>query len=271
MKKAGFILGIALSALLVGQDTGDKVTVPFRDPSKPRTLTVDLINGGVTVRGYNGNDAIIESSSRADDRRVRNRSRDVPPGMHRIDNRSGGLDIVEDNNVIRVRGGISGSVDVVIQVPTQTSLNLKSLNGGRIVVENVAGEIEAENLNGAIEITNASGAVVAHSQNGKITVSLNRVTPNKSMSFVTMNGTVDVTLPADVKANLRMKTENGEIWSDFDIKLDPTSRPPVVDDQRKSGGRYRVRLDKSMYGTIGGGGPELIMQTFNGSILIHKK
>ena len=72
-----------------------------------------------------------------------------------------------------------------------------------------------------------------------------------------MNGTVDVTLPADVKANLRMKTENGEIWSDFDVKLDPTSRPPVVDDQRKSGGRYRVRMDKSMYGTINGGGPEM--------------
>ncbi|MGD1094979.1 MAG: DUF4097 family beta strand repeat-containing protein [Bryobacteraceae bacterium] len=272
MSKKSWWLGAACCALLWGQDAADRVTVPFRDPSRPGTLRVDLINGSVTVRGYDGKDAIIESTGRSRDRdRERNRSRNIPDGMHRIDNNSSGLDIVEDNNIITIKGGFAGSADVVMQVPRQTSLNLKSLNGGKILVENIAGEIDAENLNGSIEVTNASGAVVAHSQNGKITVSLNRVTPNKSMSFVTMNGTVDVSLPADVKANLRMKTENGEIWSDFDIKLDSTTRPPVVDDQRRSGGRYRVRIDKSTYGTINGGGPELIMQTFNGSILIHKK
>ncbi len=233
---------------------------------------VDVINGGITVRGYDGKDVVVESSSHGSERRNhRNPPRDVPPGMHRIDSSSGGLDVVEASNVVRIKGGIFGSVDTVIQVPMQTALNLKTLNGGKIVVENISGEIDAENLNGSIEITNASGAVVAHSQNGKITVSLNRITPGKSMSFVTMNGTVDVTLPADAKANLRMKTENGEIWSDFDIKLDSTSRAPVVEDQRKSGGRYHVRLDKTIYGSINGGGPELIMQTFNGSILIHKK
>jgi hypothetical protein len=270
MSQASWWLGAACCALLFGQDAADRVTVPFRDPSKPGTLRVDLINGSVTVRGYDGKDAIIESTGRGRDRERRH-DREVPPGMHRIDGSGSGLDVVEDNNVITIKGGIMHSSDIVIQVPRQTSLNLKSLTGGKILVENISGEIDAENLNGGIEVTNASGAVVAHSQNGKITVSLSQVAPNKSMSFVTMNGTVDVTLPADVKANLRMKTENGEIWSDFDIKLDPAVRAPVVDDQRKTGGRYRVRIDRSTYGTINGGGPELIMQTFNGTILIHKK
>ena len=274
MRKRFWILGAApviLAALLAGQDNPDKVTVSFSDPSKPGTLRVDVINGGITVRGYDGKEVVVESTPRGNHRNNRRAPRDVPPGMHRIDSSSGGLDIVEANNVVTVKGGIFGSVDTVIQVPVQTALNLKTLNGGKIAVENISGEIDAENLNGSIEISNASGAVVAHSQNGKITVALNRVTPGKSMSFVTMNGTVDVTLPADAKANLRMKTENGEIWSDFDIKLDSTSRAPVVEDQRKNGGRYHVRLDKTIFGSINGGGPELIMQTFNGGILIHKK
>jgi hypothetical protein len=90
------------------------------------------------------------------------------------------------------------------------------------------------------------------------------------MSFSTMNGTIDVTLPADIKANLKMKSDNGEIWSDFDIKLTGSAQPQV-DDQRGKGGRYRVRLDKTVYGTINGGGPELQFVTYNGSILIHKK
>ena len=45
----------------------------------------------------------------------------------------------------------------------------------------------------------------------------------------------------------------------------------MVDDQRKSGGRYRVRIDKAMYGSINGGGPEMQFVTYNGNILIHKK
>jgi hypothetical protein len=268
MRMRLWIIGAALGTLLVGQDTADRVTVPFRDASKPRSLTVHVMNGGMTVRGYDGKDAIVEANPRGGERR-RNRT-EVPPGMHQIGPMGAGLDIVEDNNAIKVTGGMSHSVDVVIQVPRETALNLTTLNGGKILVENITGEIVAENMNGSVEITNVSGTVVASSQNGKITVSLDKVTPNKSMSFVTMNGTVDVTLPADVKANLKMKTENGEIWSDFDVKLD-ASRAPVVEDRRKDGGRYHVRMDKSMYGSINGGGPEMTLQTYNGSILIHKK
>jgi Putative adhesin len=259
-------MGAALGTLLA-QDTGDRITVPFRDAAKPRTLAVKLINGGMTIHGYEGKDVIIEARGGAT--RSSRRS-NVPEGMHRLDSNSFGVDVTEENNVITVHGGMMRSTEVTIQVPQQTALRLSTLNGGKIEVENVSGEIEAENMNGSITILQASGSVVANSMNGKITVSLARVTPNKTMSFSTMNGTVDVTLPADTKANLRMKSENGDIFTDFEVKMEG-SRSPVVDDQRKTGGRYRVRTDKSLSGTINGGGPEIQFTTFNGSILIHKK
>lgn len=275
MKKTSLRIALCIVAAAFGatvaraqDDAADRVTVPFRDASKPRTVIVKLINGGMTIRGYDGKDAIIEG--RGGRSRHSSRSSNVPPGMHRIDSNGSGLDVTEDNNIITVHGGLMGSADVTIQVPVETSLKLQTLNGGKIVVENISGEIEAENMNGSITIAGASGSVLANSMNGKITVGLNRVTPNKTMSFSTMNGTIDVTLPADVKANLKMKTDNGEIYSDFDVRL-TGSHPPEVDDQRRSGGRYRVKLDKSMYGTINGGGPEMQFVTYNGSILIHKK
>src|ERR1700744_5573704 len=103
MSKTLWLLGAAYCALLLGQDDPDRVTVPFRDQSKPGTLRVDLINGSVTVRGYDGKDAVIESSGKGRDR-VRRHARDVPPGMHRIDNSGSGLEVVEDNNVISIKG-----------------------------------------------------------------------------------------------------------------------------------------------------------------------
>jgi hypothetical protein len=263
---AGAILTTA--ALAPGQDSGDRVTVPFRDAARPRTLVVSLIQGSIEVRGYSGADAIVESKGTGGV--ARHRPSNVPEGMHQIGPSRAGLDISEDSNTITIHGGVFGSANVTVQIPAQTSLRLKTVNGGKITVEGVSGDIEADNTNGSVMITDVSGSVVANSTNGRVTVTLSKITPNKNMSFSTLNGTVDVTLPADTKANLRMRTDNGEIWSDFDVKLDG-AHPPQVDDQRKSGGKYRVRLDKTIYGSINGGGPEIQLVTFNGSIFLRKK
>lgn len=262
------ILFAAAGAILAAQDSGDHVTVPFRDGSAPKTLKVSLQNGSVTVKGYDGKDALIETSGRLSSRTRRPSS--VPEGMHRIDNLSMGLDVTEENNVISVVGNDS-SGHVTIQVPVQTSLVLRSVNGGAITVENISGSIDANHTNGGISITNVSGSVLANTTNGKVTVVLNKVSADKAMSFTSFNGTVDVTLPPDVKANVMMKTNNGEIWSDFDIKLSASGKPPVVEDSRSKNGKYRVHIDRAMYGTINGGGPEMQFVTFNGNILIHKK
>ncbi|HVY93595.1 MAG TPA: hypothetical protein VHA14_12625, partial [Bryobacteraceae bacterium] len=93
---------------------------------------------------------------------------------------------------------------------------------------------------------------------------------NKPMSFTSLNGKIDVTLPADTKARLRLKSDNGSIFSDFDVKLDSSSRP-TVEDSRNSNGKYRITIDKAISGTINGGGPEYTFQTMNGNILIHRK
>jgi len=248
----------------VAQD--DKVTVPFRDAAKPRTLVVNLLNGSITVHGGGtGNEAVVEGSG-AKDGRVR---RGEVQGMHRIDNSGGGYEITEENNVITVHAGMNSS-SLSITVPAQINLKLKTVNGGKLTVDGVSGDIDAENTNGPVTITNCSGSVLANSLNGKVLVTLNQITPGKEMSFSSMNGAVDVTLPADTKANLKMRTDNGEIWSDFDVKL-TGGTPPTVEDNRKNGGRYRVKVDKSVIGSINGGGPEMRFQTFNGSVYIRKK
>jgi hypothetical protein len=278
-----FLMGLGLAALaavqLRAQDGRQQITMPFRDPSMPRKLVVEGGTGSVTVRGYEGQDAIIEYTGReiagVVDKRSNRAGRNEPPeGMHRIGG-ARGMDVTEENNVVRVNsGGIFGGTarDMVIQVPAQTSVNVKTMFGGNMVIENIAGDIEAENFNGQVTINNASGSVVAHSMNGKIAVSLNRVSPDKSMSFSTFNGDVDVTLPADTKARFRMRTDFGDIFTDFDVKMEANA-PPVVDEVKGKNGKSkrRVRVDGTQTGTINGGGPEMQFTTFNGRILIHKK
>ena len=274
MTKA-IVMGLGLLATALGQDaTPQRATIPFSDATAPRKLIVDGLTGSVSVKGYEGKDAIVESSGHGTIF-GRGRSQAPPPaGMRRIGPVSNDLSATERNNVIRLNGAILGRTDLTIQVPVDTAVTVNTFAGDAISIDNISGEVEASNMAGPVTITNASGSVVAHSMSGKITVSLNKVTPEKSMSFSTMNGDIEVTLPADTKARLKMKTYNGDIFTDTDFDIKPEPGDGATQETTYKGKtktfRYRHR-DGSSYATINGGGPEFQFTTFNGRILIHKK
>jgi hypothetical protein len=268
MNKALAVGAISIVCVAVAA-AQDKVTVPLSNPSQPVTVKAHLISGSITVTaGAPAGQVLVESTGP----KAKRAASGVPEGMHRIDTGGGSFDVEEDHNVVTIGTGHSyGSDNISIQVPANASLQLKSINGGKIEVTGVTGELEIENINGSIVLNNVSGSVVASSQNGAVTVSLDKVTAGKPMSFTTLNGKIDVTLPADTKARLRLKTDNGTVYSDFDVKMEADTNKPAVEDSRGQGGKYRIRMDHSVYGSINGGGPEYRFETMNGSILIHKK
>ncbi|PYT27807.1 MAG: hypothetical protein DMG57_17205 [Acidobacteria bacterium] len=272
MQNLFFILPVlAAGGLAFAQDPGERITVPFSDPSRTHTLKVHLMNGGITVKGYDGKDAIIEIHGESGEERHHSRPPRGAEGMKRIDNSGAGLTAEEEDNVLTVgTRSINRNADLTIQVPVNTSLQLGCVNGGDIVVDRISGEIEVNNVNGGVTLTNVSGSVIAHALNKNVVVKLDKITADKSMSFSSLNGDVDVTLPADTKARVKLKTDNGEIYSDFEVKMDVASQRPVVEDGRSNRGKYRVRIDRALYGTINGGGPEFQFQTFNGNVYIRK-
>src|SRR5579862_6766690 len=242
-----------------------QMTVAFSNPSQPRKLVVKTMMHRVTIKGYDGKDAIVESSAISEKRR---RERSIPPGMHPLNVGGGGIEVTEANNVVTVSSETPfGGGNIQIQVPVATSVTVNTINNG-VSVESISGEIEVESVNGGVSVTNSSGSVVATSMNGKVTVALDKVAPGKAMSFSTMNGTIDVTLPADIKANLKMKVDNGDVYTDFDVKL---TNDKFDTTETNTGKGIRIRGDKTTYGTINGGGPEMQFATFNGRVLIHKK
>ena len=246
----------------------DRVTVPLTDPSQPVTIHAKTLMGNIRVTAGTGRDLIVSSSDNVSGRRIVNDP--APPGMTRIGGRPG-LDIEEDHNVVTVSSSSLGrGGDLIIETPVNTSLQLKAVTGS-IDVTGVHGDQEVESVNGSITLTNVSGSVVAHTVNGGVTVSLDRITENKPMSFTSLNGKVDVSLPPDTKARLRLKSDRGSIYSDFEVKIEPEASKPTIADSRNQNGKYKISVDRAVTGTINGGGPEYTFQTMNGNILIHRK
>ena len=256
----------ALAQPLCAQ-SDNKVTVPLTDPWRPVTLRAHLVSGSITVKGADVKEVVVEARARGDEARTGGRAE----GMKRIPMTSTGLNIEAENNNVRVStDSYQRTVDLTITVPTHTSVSLHTVNDGNIVVSGVDGDLDVNNVNGEVDLKNIGGSVVAHALNGHVVATLNRIDPQKPMAFSSLNGDIDVTFPADLKANVSMRTDNGEVYSDFDVKVQPTAPQQTVEDNRGKGGKYRVKIDKNVRGTINGGGQEIQFKNFNGNIYIRK-
>ena len=162
------------------------------------------------------------------------------------------------------------TVDLTISVPVHTSVKLNSVNDGNIMVSGVDGDVEVDNVNGNVTVRDVSGSVVAHALNGNLKVSFIKMNTQKPMSFSSFNGDIDVTFPAEMKATLVIRDDQGEVYSDFDMAIQPSKANPEVEDGRGKGGKFRVKVDKTVRGTINGGGQEIQLKNFNGNIFIRK-
>jgi DUF4097 and DUF4098 domain-containing protein YvlB len=265
------IISIAAAALFtlaqpLCAQSDNRVTVPLTDPARPVTLRAHLVSGSITVRGADVKEVIVEARARGDEAHAGGRAE----GMKRIPMTSTGLNIEAENNNVRVStDSYQRTVDLTITVPIRTSVSLHTVNDGNILVTGVDGELDVNNVNGEVDLKNIGGSVVAHALNGHVIATFNRIDPQKPMAFSSLNGDIDVTFPADLKANVSLRTDNGEVYSDFDLKVQPTAPQQTVEDDRGKGGKYKVKNDKNLRGTINGGGQEIQFKNFKGNIYIR--
>ena len=270
--------GLAAMALLAALAAGlaapapaaaatDRVTVPLSTPGRPAKVEVSLVAGSIRVEGYDGAEVMVEARAGArEDEGDRPAERE---GLRRIPNTSTGLTVEERDNQVSIRTeSWRRATDLAIKVPRRSSLKLATVNNGDIAIAGVDGEIEATNVNGAIRLDGVAGSAVVNTVNGGITAVFRQVAADKAMSFTTLNGDVDVTLPPTVKADVRMATENGDVYSDFDLDVRPAALPG--DGEMVKGKTFKVKIGREMRGQLNGGGPELYFKSFNGDILLRK-
>lgn len=275
MRQAKYgLLGLALAVLAVsvGAQT-DEARIPFSDPSKPGRVEVSMMHGKIDIEGYDGRDVIVITKS--GDPARQNLKREPPPeseGLRRVGPAAASLDAEEQGNVLRLNGSaLLGSMDVTVRVPTNSAVKVNCMNCNDLAVSNVGGGLELENLAGTIRATGISGAVSAHSLNGKVLVKMRRVEPGTALAFTSMNGEIDVTLPVDTKADILLDNLNGEIYTDFDLRLQ-SSRGTDSSDERPQGGSHKVRIDvnRNLKARLNGGGATIRFKNIYGNILIRK-
>jgi len=270
MKRIKIVPLIIFSMLLTGRlwaqsGVKEQMVVPLSEPGKAYKINVHVLNGSIKVSAYEGKEVVIDVFGDSS----RKHKEESEGGMRRIGGGSG-LDVTaqEDNNTVTVSSGLSRMAGLVIKVPQGlTSLKLNAVNQGDITVSGVSGELELNNVNGSITAKDISGSVVANTVNGPVVVTFKSIDAKAPMAFSTLNGNVDVTFPGEPASNVKLKTERGGIYTDFEIAVDK-SQPSV--NKTEKGHMYQIKVDEWVYGKISGGGPEMMMKTMTGNIYIRK-
>ena len=271
------IIGILMSMPDVGAQTNE-FTVPLSDPAKRGRLKAHLNSGTIIVKGSARKDVLIRYSVEAegedddDDENYKDKEKSnssAREGLKRIGGGGIDLEVTENANFVKAESGSwNRPMKLEIEVPSGFDLQVHTYNDGDLLISNIQGALELTNFNGEITATNISGSVVATTYNGEIKVTFDKITDSTPMSYTTYNGDIDVSLPASVKCAVKLKTEQGSIYSDFDIQLKSTG--PVQKSDTK-GGVYKVVVDEWKRGEINGGGSEFTMRNYNGDIILRKK
>ena len=155
--------------------------------------------------------------------------------------------------------------DIDVEIPRQARPVVSTVNNGDIRIEGTAGDFDIGNVNGGIAMTGVSGSGDAHTVNGPITVRFTR-NPATASSFKSINGQLDFYFQPEFSADLRFKTFNGQIYSDFDVT--PVALLAAQSEQRN--GKFVYHSNGLKGGRAGRGGPELTFDTFNGNIRLHR-
>jgi len=257
-----------------GQYYSDRITVPLRDPGRPSHLKISLNTGSISIKGYEGKNIIVEA-------RLRYYPEQQPEkrgNLWRIPYGGTGLVAEEDDNVVTVRAGtsigsryvdFSRTVDVIIQTPRRTSINVKTTNLGDITIEDISGELVVSNENGAVRLDRVSGSATVAVLNGSISATFVEVDSANAMSFSLLDGTIDVSFPPNLKALFIVRSDWGELYSDFN--LEAIQRFETKAEGNHGWGKWNwMHSGKTIKGWVNGGGQEIQFNNFNGNTVVRK-
>lgn len=126
-----------------------------------------------------------------------------------------------------------------------------STSGGDIRVENFKGDLKTSTSGGDIKLNGGSGSIQAKTSGGDIKLDYSGI--NEDIELITSGGDIDITVPSDFKASVKLNSAGGDVDCDFRAE------------NIKTEGKRKLEAD------INGGGQIVMAKTSGGEINLNKK
>lgn len=248
----------------------DVVNIPFEDAGAAKKLKIHIPQGNIKIIGSDRQDILVRYHVTNEEEEETDRENEGKnKGLKRIAGSNLNLEMACQNNIAEITSSNWHRYLILdIEVPRNITLDIQKNIGDTIWIENISGNLNIENNVGDIIAKRISGLVNASTNAGSILVEFDKITSDKTMRLLSTTGQIDVSLPANHAANLKLKTDMGEIYSDLDISLQKSN---IQSDTKNNNGDFSYFNDSWTSALLNGGGPEIALKTKLGNIYLRKK
>ena len=145
------------------------------------------------------------------------------------------------------------TVEYTLFVPRGARIDSIELINGGLQLEGLTNDVRASSINGKVTASGLVGEAKLSTINGNLEAIFNQLDAAKTISLISVNGNVTLTIPSDANATLKASSVHGGITNDFGL--------PV----RK--GEY---VGYDLAGQLGQGATRIKLANVNGSINIRR-
>ncbi len=258
------IIGLLLTSGIMAQN---EYKLAFQSRGNQR-VEIYLQDADLTLEGYTGNEVKVMATGM---KPLPERAKGLRPlRQGASDNTGMGLEVKRgENNRIIITQTQRTHLKCTVKIPQNANLYLQE-NQSRpreVVIQNCAGEIEIDGYGASLNLKNVKGPIVAKSTRGNINIVFASFSQDGPSSVISTKGFIDLTLPANTKANLELETISGEVYTDFEINMEE-AKSEENEHKHKSG--CCNCSSNQVVGTINGGGTNLFVKSVKDHIYLRK-
>lgn len=245
----GAILGMLFALLVAVAEGHAEVTEEFHQTyalSSGGSVELHNVNGDVRITAWDRNEVKVDAVKSA---RTKERLEQAQIIVEASANRVSIKTQYPDHDLTFSDDNVNNpaAVEYTIMVPRSARMDRIELVNGSLEISGVAGEVRASCVNGRIIAKDLAGDSNLSSVNSGVEANFTRM-PSR-LVLKSVNGTVELTVPSDVNAEVTAKTVNGSIDNDFGLRVHH--------------GRY---IGHDLRGQIGSGGARIDLENVNGTI-----
>ena len=228
------------------------------------------------IEGYSGTDIIIvgESKEKKEDKRREGLSSISSTGLK--DNTGMGLSVIKKGNEVTIEQ-ISKKVQkgrFKIKVPNNVAIYYEhdTHEGGNLNIKNVKSEIEVTAHFNNVNLESVTGPMSINTIHGDVDAIFSSVSQENPITIRSSHGHVDVAMPSSTRADIKLASSHGEMFTDFDIDIEPkTPNQTTKGVSQSRRGCGSCPNNQKVTGNINGGGVLVELKTSHSNIYFRQK
>jgi DUF4097 and DUF4098 domain-containing protein YvlB len=240
---------LVLTGLVFAATTRAAVTEKFSQTyplAANGTVHLENVNGDIDIVAWDKAEVSLEAEKRG------KTDADLAKVTLEIDSTPTKLSVKTKYAKASLFGNVNASVRYKLMVPAGARLERIDSVNSDITVTGVRGSVNLDTVNGRVTATGLAADARLDSVNGSLSAEFASLDGVREVKLDSVNGRASVTLPKGAGASIDADSVNGSVSIDQQVKLGKVRR-------------------HSLTGQIGTGGPEISLETVNGSISIREK